>query len=241
MTWAGGCNCGSAGIGRCGPAPGAGSGRRVLRAPVRPHLDGGARDVNPVAYMGHGPAGLQAGLSHAGDRGRLAIHACEVRAPRRNTFHVQRDARAFSGYVSARRLPGGSRSRRSIERPRDARDGAARPESVARAGGVPRRTWAIRAPREPRLRPEATPRGACCMPTRAGRSSAAGPPAPELASTLRGVMREERVELSQSHHNCVMTKHPGFSSETAWHPGHSVLVVRRAGARLGVARARPGT
>ena len=41
--------------------------------------------------------------------------------------------------------------------------------------------------------------------------------APELAAMLRGVMREERVEMSQCHHNCVMTKHPGFSSETAWH------------------------
>ena len=41
--------------------------------------------------------------------------------------------------------------------------------------------------------------------------------APELASTLRGVMREDRIEMSQCHHNCVMTKHPGFSSETVWH------------------------
>ena len=41
--------------------------------------------------------------------------------------------------------------------------------------------------------------------------------APELGSTLRGVMREERIEMSQCHHNCVMTKHPGFSSSTAWH------------------------
>ena len=41
--------------------------------------------------------------------------------------------------------------------------------------------------------------------------------APELASTLRAVMRGERIEMSQCHHNCVMTKHPGFSSETAWH------------------------
>ena len=41
--------------------------------------------------------------------------------------------------------------------------------------------------------------------------------APELASTLRSVMRDERIEMSQCHHNCVMTKHPGFSSETAWH------------------------
>ena len=41
--------------------------------------------------------------------------------------------------------------------------------------------------------------------------------APELASALRGVIREDRIEMSQCHHNCVMTKHPGFSSETAWH------------------------
>ena len=41
--------------------------------------------------------------------------------------------------------------------------------------------------------------------------------APELATTLRSVMRNERIEMSQCHHNCVMTKHPGFSSETAWH------------------------
>lgn len=41
--------------------------------------------------------------------------------------------------------------------------------------------------------------------------------APELASTLRSLMREDRIELSQCHHNCVMTKHPGFSSSTAWH------------------------
>ena len=41
--------------------------------------------------------------------------------------------------------------------------------------------------------------------------------APELGSTLRSVMREDRIEMSQCHHNCVMTKHPGFSSSTAWH------------------------
>ena len=44
-----------------------------------------------------------------------------------------------------------------------------------------------------------------------------GATAPELASTLRSLMREDRIELSQCHHNCVMTKHPGFSSSTAWH------------------------
>ena len=39
----------------------------------------------------------------------------------------------------------------------------------------------------------------------------------EVAATLRSVMQEKRIEMSQCHHNCVMTKHPGFSSETAWH------------------------
>ncbi len=41
--------------------------------------------------------------------------------------------------------------------------------------------------------------------------------APELGSTLRSVMREDYIEMSQCHHNCIMTKHPGFSSSTAWH------------------------
>ena len=42
--------------------------------------------------------------------------------------------------------------------------------------------------------------------------------APELASTRRSVRREDRIEMSQCrHHNRVMTKHPGFSSSTAWH------------------------
>ena len=34
---------------------------------------------------------------------------------------------------------------------------------------------------------------------------------------LGGLMGETSLELSQCHHNCVMTKHPGFSSETHWH------------------------
>ena len=41
--------------------------------------------------------------------------------------------------------------------------------------------------------------------------------APEVARILRGLMHEEAVCLSQCHHNCVMTKYPGFSSETMWH------------------------
>jgi len=38
-----------------------------------------------------------------------------------------------------------------------------------------------------------------------------------IARHLRAVMGTERVMLSQCHHNCVMTKAPGFSSETLWH------------------------
>lgn len=40
---------------------------------------------------------------------------------------------------------------------------------------------------------------------------------PEVASYLRGLMGEANVSLSQCHHNCVMTKHPGYSSKTMWH------------------------
>jgi len=30
-------------------------------------------------------------------------------------------------------------------------------------------------------------------------------------------MGSDELLLSQNHHNCVMTKHPGFSSQTSWH------------------------
>ncbi len=40
---------------------------------------------------------------------------------------------------------------------------------------------------------------------------------PEVAAILRSIMGAPRIEMSQCHHNCIMTKHPGFSSETAWH------------------------
>ncbi len=38
-----------------------------------------------------------------------------------------------------------------------------------------------------------------------------------VARHLRAVMATDRVMLSQCHHNCVMTKSPGFSSVTLWH------------------------
>lgn len=41
--------------------------------------------------------------------------------------------------------------------------------------------------------------------------------APELALLLRALIGSDRVMLSQNHHNCVMTKYPGFSSLTSWH------------------------
>ncbi len=40
---------------------------------------------------------------------------------------------------------------------------------------------------------------------------------PGLVRCLRAVLGAERVMLSQCHHNCVMTKSPGFSSVTLWH------------------------
>jgi len=41
--------------------------------------------------------------------------------------------------------------------------------------------------------------------------------APEVIDRLRALMGSDAILLSQNHHNCVMTKHPGFSSVTSWH------------------------
>lgn len=38
-----------------------------------------------------------------------------------------------------------------------------------------------------------------------------------LRDHLSDYMNSKSVCLSQNHHNCIMTKHPGFSSSTAWH------------------------
>lgn len=38
-----------------------------------------------------------------------------------------------------------------------------------------------------------------------------------VTSWLRALMSDPDISLSQCHHNCVMTKHPGYSSETLWH------------------------
>ncbi len=39
---------------------------------------------------------------------------------------------------------------------------------------------------------------------------------PTLAAPLKQLLGQE-VRLSQAHHNCIMTKHPHFSSVTGWH------------------------
>ena len=39
----------------------------------------------------------------------------------------------------------------------------------------------------------------------------------EVAQILVQLMGSDQVQLSQCHHNCVMTKYPGFSSATLWH------------------------
>ena len=41
--------------------------------------------------------------------------------------------------------------------------------------------------------------------------------ATSVRDTLVAVMGTDDVNLSQNHHNCVMTKHPGYSSSTSWH------------------------
>ena len=40
---------------------------------------------------------------------------------------------------------------------------------------------------------------------------------PSLAAALRALLGVERVHFVQSHHNCVMTKQPRYSSDTGWH------------------------
>ncbi|KAA3620317.1 MAG: phytanoyl-CoA dioxygenase family protein, partial [Proteobacteria bacterium] len=40
---------------------------------------------------------------------------------------------------------------------------------------------------------------------------------PALVTILRVLIGAERLMLSQNHHNCIMTKYPGFSSLTSWH------------------------
>ncbi len=40
---------------------------------------------------------------------------------------------------------------------------------------------------------------------------------PEVCGRVRQLMDAEQIVMSQNHHNCIMTKHPGFSSATLWH------------------------
>ncbi len=40
---------------------------------------------------------------------------------------------------------------------------------------------------------------------------------PQVVALLKALMGADKIRLSQNHHNCVMTKHPGFSSVTSWH------------------------
>ncbi|MFT5562301.1 MAG: phytanoyl-CoA hydroxylase, partial [Litorivivens sp.] len=38
-----------------------------------------------------------------------------------------------------------------------------------------------------------------------------------IKQILESLFASPNIELSQCHHNCMMTKHPGFSSATLWH------------------------
>ncbi len=39
----------------------------------------------------------------------------------------------------------------------------------------------------------------------------------QVVAMLKALMGTDAIRLSQNHHNCVMTKYPGFSSTTSWH------------------------
>jgi len=38
-----------------------------------------------------------------------------------------------------------------------------------------------------------------------------------IVDRVKQLINAEKIEVSQNHHNCIMTKHPGFSSATLWH------------------------
>ena len=40
---------------------------------------------------------------------------------------------------------------------------------------------------------------------------------PQAAHIIRQLLNTDELRLTRSHHNCVMTKHPGYSSATLWH------------------------
>ena len=40
---------------------------------------------------------------------------------------------------------------------------------------------------------------------------------PELTQYVAQLLNSKQLVLSQNHHNCIMTKHPGYSSSTSWH------------------------
>ena len=39
---------------------------------------------------------------------------------------------------------------------------------------------------------------------------------PKIGNYLHSLLHEDAIFMSQCHHNCVMTKHPGYSSATHW-------------------------
>ncbi len=40
---------------------------------------------------------------------------------------------------------------------------------------------------------------------------------PEVTQRIAQLIGSKHLVLSQNHHNCIMTKHPGYSSSTSWH------------------------
>ncbi len=40
---------------------------------------------------------------------------------------------------------------------------------------------------------------------------------PQIGRIVREMLAADAVRLSQNHHNCIMTKHPGYGSATGWH------------------------
>ena len=39
----------------------------------------------------------------------------------------------------------------------------------------------------------------------------------QITDRVKQLLISDEIAMSQNHHNCIMTKHPGFSSSTSWH------------------------
>jgi phytanoyl-CoA hydroxylase len=129
-----------------------------------------------------------------------------------NAEQLARDAQAFArdGYLVVRGFCPPAFCDQLADEVRDALDPVLGPAEYEADVGYPG------APADRRSPGGDTPRRLLNAYSRfaALRAFAAGA---EVRGYLQALMATDRICLSQCHHNCVMTKAPGFSSATLWH------------------------